>query len=157
MDPIKEAFSKAKQDIFNLQSQLENMRRDMQEIKRILIKISENQKSNQPTNQQTNQQSNFSNSQNAQYGLIPSETSNNPTIQQQNTSFQHINPTQNSIPTHNLPQYGLIPSKKETSIGNEGVPTNQPTNQQTNQHIGNEGVISFPMKKLSPTITEIEK
>ena len=37
MDPIKEAFSKAKQDIFNLQSQLE--KHNLKEDDKVVIKL----------------------------------------------------------------------------------------------------------------------
>src|SRR3989344_4389624 len=144
VDPIKEAFSKAKQDIFSLQSQLEILKRNIQEIKRTLDIILENQQSVHLSNKPTN----LSNTQNSQYGLILSETATIPTHNLNNISFQHIKSTDNLIPTHKMPQYSLIPSDKEFSTGNEGVPTNQPTNQQTTHHIGNAGVISFPMQKL---------
>ena len=157
MDPIKEAFSKAKQDIFNLQSQLENMRRDMQEIKRTLNIILENQQTNKPTNNQSNQQSNQFKTSNSQYSPIPSKTASSPTNQQKKPSFYEENPTHKITPIHNLSQYGLIPLENKLSIGNEGVPTNQPTTQPTNQHTGNEGVQHTLKYSEEDKISHLEK
>src|SRR3989339_92877 len=56
-DKIKEAFGKAKQDIDSLKSELYYLNEDIQEIKRTLHQILE-QQTNQQTLQQTNQQTN---------------------------------------------------------------------------------------------------
>ena len=62
----------------------------------------------------------------------------------ENTAFQHINPTQNSIPTHNptdnLPLKPLKSQISTISTGNKGVPTNRQTVKQTDTSTRNEGV-----------------
>jgi len=106
-DKIKEAFGKAKQDIDSLKSELYYLNEDIQEIKRTLHQLLE-QQTNQQTLQPTNQQ------------IIPAQIDQNP-------AFQHI-------PTQEHAHYALKQRFMSTSTGNDGVPTNQPTNQQTNQH-----------------------
>src|SRR3989344_6752154 len=101
MDPIKEAFSKAKQDIFNLQSEIYALKQEIQEINQTLNKIL-----NQQTNSQTIQ----------------------PTNQHINQSELLQNPTLQHIPTHKTPLYALKSHYTDISTGNEGVPTNKPTN-----------------------------
>ena len=106
-DKIKEAFGKAKQDIDSLKSDLLYLNDDIQEIKRTLKALVEDEsikQSNQPTNQHINQ-------------------AENPQ-----------NPAPRGIPTQEHAHYALKEHFMSSSSGNDGVPTNQPTNQQTNQH-----------------------
>ncbi|MEK6898876.1 MAG: hypothetical protein AABW79_02145 [Nanoarchaeota archaeon] len=110
MDPIKEAFSKVKQDMDYLKFELEDLKQQISDLKDSIL----NNQSNQPTEVPTQHPSNQSN--------------------------QHITPTHNLTELSKQAQYGLISPNSSFSTGNEGVPTNQPTNQQTNQHIGNRGV-----------------
>ena len=115
MDSIKEAFSKVKQDIFYLGEELNNIKNELIELKTELklisnfiedIKIKQIQQTNRPT---------------------------------QTPTIQHINSNTSQIPTDNptLPSeiIGLLSPNNQSSIGNQGVPTNKQTNQQTNQHI----------------------
>ena len=116
-DKIKEAFAKAKQDIFNLFSELESIKREIKELKFIL-----EQQSNSQTDTPTH------------------NPAHNKTEINENTAFQHIISTQNSIPTHNLPFKALKSPISTISIGNEGVPTNSQTDKQTDSSTRNEGV-----------------
>jgi hypothetical protein len=124
-DKIKEAFQKAKQDIFDIREDLNFLAQDIQEIKRTLKalveyeshkqslqKTQENQQSSQQTNQQTQV----------------------PTNQHINTAQNISNSSQEVIPTQEHAHYALKQRFMNISTGNDGVPTNQPTNQQTNQH-----------------------
>jgi hypothetical protein len=113
-DKIKEAFNRAKQDIDSLKTDIYYLNQDIQEIKRTLQDILVQQ-----TNQQTFQQT---------------QQTHIPTLQHINPIQKGENPTQNLIPTQEIPYKALKEPFIHISTGNEGVPTNQPTNQQTNQH-----------------------
>lgn len=128
MDPVKEAFAKAKQDIFNLQSQIDSLKNEIISLKDI-IKSSSLNASNQPTNQQSNS---------------PTNTSKYSSIYSQIPTVQHI-------ATDRLPQYGLKEPFRDTSTGSRGVPTDKQTNQQTVRHTGNEGVQSATFQQTSST------
>ena len=141
-DQIKEAFSKAKQDIQALQSQLDFIKQEILKIKEIIISSSLNLEERthlQQTDRQTNRQE---------------SPANNPqisSIQAQNTTNQHI-------PTNNTPQYSLKGDYNNLSTGSDGVPTDRQTNQQTNQHIGNEGVYpTFKNQKISVKLQKTDK
>jgi hypothetical protein len=110
-DKIKEAFTKAKQDIDSLKSDFYYINQDIQDIKQTLNALLEYE-----TIQQTNQQTH-----------IPTNQHINPAQNEQNSSFQHV-------PTNEHAHYALKEHFKSSSTGNDGVPTNQPTIQQTNQH-----------------------
>ncbi len=107
-DPIKEAFIKAKQDIFSLAAQIESLKREIQSLKE-LIKLSSNASSDRQTD--TSAQNH------------------------KNQAFQHINPAQNPLPVDNSAQkqpYNDLKSPiSNISIGNEGVPADRQTDQQT--------------------------
>jgi len=106
MDPIKEAFSKIKEDILSLKNEIYNLKEQISKI-------------NIPTLQQTNQQTRIQ--------TIP-------THNQTQTPQQTDIPTHNSgIPTHNYQLESPYSPNLDSSIGNKGVPTNKPTNTQTNQ------------------------
>jgi chromosome segregation ATPase len=128
MDPVKEAFAKAKQDIFNLQSQIESLKKEISSLKDLIKASSLN-----VLNQQSNQQSN-----------TPTDTSKYSSISSQIPTIQHI-------PTDKLPQYGSKEPFRDISIRNEGVPTDRQTNQQTVRHTGNEGVQSAVFQQISST------
>jgi hypothetical protein len=136
MDPIKEAFAKAKQDILSLQGQIESLKQDIQSLKDTMKESSLN-----TSNQQTDRQTNTSNSPTQTPSDHPMYQSN----QQETSAYQHI-------PTDRLPLKALKTSFNNVSIGNDGVPTDRQTNQQTDRHIGNKGVFlpskgqELPMK-----------
>ena len=111
MDPIKEAFQKAKQDIQSLKSQIESLQFQIQELKSL---IQQSQQADKPTDRQKVQQI--------------------PQIQQTN---QQETPTDKLNELHNLPLNDLISPISIFSTGNEGVPTNRQTNQQTNRQTTN--------------------
>jgi type II secretory pathway pseudopilin PulG len=96
MDPIKEAFSRIKEDILSLQEQMRVLNQQLEEIKRTLG------------------------------GKIP-------TAKEDNQAIQQSNPTQNQIPTDNLPFKALKDPILSVSTGNGGVPTNSQTDRQSNQ------------------------
>ena len=58
------------------------------------------------------------------------QSTHNPTIPTHNPTIPTHNPT---IPTHNIHVQPLYNQNINSSIGNDGVPTNKPTNQQTNK------------------------
>ncbi|MDP3881545.1 MAG: hypothetical protein Q8Q31_01565 [Nanoarchaeota archaeon] len=119
-ESIKEAFSRAKQDITELRSNLSFLHQEIDYIKQMLTEIS--QKLDRPMDNQTFQQTNTP----------------------QNPSIRHFPSTQachvQHVPTHNLPLYPLKSQNSYVSTRNEGVPADRQTGQQTNQHTGNEGV-----------------
>ncbi|MDO8508349.1 MAG: hypothetical protein Q7S27_01550 [Nanoarchaeota archaeon] len=127
-DPIKEAFAKAKQDIFNLSSQIELLKREIQSLKEIVKSTIST-----PADRQTDTSTHFQ-VQNS------SEKDSNPAQNSQFETFQHINPAQKTIPAHNPAQkqgyYGLKSPISISSIGNEGVPADRQTDRQTdNKHL----------------------
>ncbi len=115
-DPIKEAFVKAKQDIFNLSSQIELLKREIQSLKETLKTYL-----NGSTNKQTNK----------------------PTDNSQNKAIQHINPTHPDSPAHNSTQISALYSLKTPisnfSTGSQGVPTDRQTDRQTDNSTRNKG------------------
>ncbi len=129
-DKIKEAFARAKQDVFNLQSQLDIIRKELQEIKQILSQQLS------PANKQTN---------NPAYS---------PTEKVKNKAIQHITPTQDyitpTLPTDNLPLKTPKSPNIRISTGNEGVPTDRQTNQQTDRQTQN-SVLNEPHTNINNT------
>ena len=128
-DPIKEAFAKAKQDIFNLSSQIESLKREVHSLKEALKTQSVRQ-----TDSQTH---------------VSTDNSQNKTI-------QHINPAENTSQTHNpaenKPFYGLKTQFSNFSTGNRGVPADRQTDQQTdNKHPNIE--LNEPLRQLTPRQT----
>jgi len=113
MDPIKEAFAKAKQDIQSLKSQIEELSKEIAELKAILYEksLSTDHQSDRPAG-------------------IPSNSSLNSII-------QHINPAHQSVQSlsssQNQPLQALKTKFTDLSIGNRGVPTDRQTNQQTDK------------------------
>src|SRR3989344_2903174 len=123
MDPIKEAFQRAKQDIQSLKSEIHELKTALEELKISL-------QTDKPTDRHTISLQNQEKSQQTDIKT--------PTI-------QHINPTQNLNEPLKQPLYSLKSPNTSISTGNEGVPTdrqtNQQTNQQTDQHIQIKGKI----------------
>jgi len=124
MDPIKEAFTKAKQDILSLQSQLYSIKDEIRQLKHLL-------------DSQTLRQTDTSTH-------LPIENPLNTTIQHINPSIRQINQSDKDNPTHittdNLPYKALKSQNYNTSTGNEGVSTDRQTVKQTDTSTGNEGV-----------------
>ncbi len=117
MDPIKEAFARAKQDISDLKLQIDTLSSEIKEIKQIL-----DRQSDTSTDSQTLRQIN---------------TTQNQNKQTENTSSTD-NPTHSS--THNKPLKALKDQINDISIGNEGVSTDSQTVKQSDTSTGNEGV-----------------
>ncbi len=123
-NPIKEAFAKAKQDIFSLASEIASLKREIFALKETIKLLS-----NIPTVKQTDNPAHSS--------------TENPTQKAPKSALQHINTTEKDIPAHNPAQnralYGLKTEISNFSIGNEGVPADSQTVKQTdNKHINKE-------------------
>ena len=118
-DPVREAFAKAKQDILNLSSEIESLKREINLLKN-LIKSSSNQ-----TDRQTDNSTRSSTQ-------IPAHSlTQNPAQSLKNQTFQHINPTEKIIPAHNWPYKALKSQISIISTGNKGVPADRQTDRQT--------------------------
>ena len=108
---LKEAFEKVKQDIFTLGKEMSSLKLEILEVKEDLKLIEEHYSS-----------------------LILSETV--PTI---TPTHKYSNPTHQNTPTDNptvpLEIRGLKWQDFDTSIGNQGVPTDRQTNKQLNKQI----------------------
>ena len=127
-DPIREAFTKAKQDILNLQSQLSIIKQEVQSLKLLI------QQTHKYFDKQTNRQTN-----------TPTHSSTqNQTQELKIPTIQHIIPTQTQSSTHpstdNLTLKAVKSKISDISIGNEGVPTDRQTDRQTDTSTRNKGV-----------------
>jgi DNA-binding MarR family transcriptional regulator len=152
MEPLKDAFSKVKQDVEFLNNEISFLREELIQTREELIKIcnilinldkkitetGENKQKN-PENQQKNQEKH--------------PPTHQPLIQ---TSPTH-NPTHN--PTHLLPLEALKSQNKPLSTGNEGVPTDKQTHQQTDKEPQNQYKLTplFPMKAVYNPFETTEK
>src|SRR3989344_5534132 len=105
MDPIKEAFQRAKQDIQSLKSEIHELKTALEELKISL-------QTDKPTDRHTISLQNQEKSQQTDIKT--------PTI-------QHINPTQNLNEPLKQPLYSLKSPNTTISTGNEGVPTDRQT------------------------------
>lgn len=117
MDPIKEAFTRAKQDISDLKSQIDLLSSEIKVIKQLL-----DRQSDTSTDSQT---------------LRHINTTQNPNKQTENLSSTD-NPTHNS--TDNLPFKALKSPINPVSIGNRGVSTDSQSVKQSDTSTGNQGV-----------------
>jgi len=115
-EQIKLAFSRVKQDIFNLESELFTIKREITEIKELLSSL-HSELNNQVLNKIAQNNTYFT----------PTDT---PTL-------QHSNPTINRYPTDTptlpLEIEGLKDQNTVLSIGNGGVPTDRQTDRPTDQ------------------------
>lgn len=136
MDPIKEAFSKAKQDISELKYQFSQIIYDINEIKDVLNILLNNQESI-PTDKQTD---------------------NN-----ENSTYSHQIQTEDTLvspnPTDNIPLQAPITPNNTFSIGNGGVPTDRQTDKQTNRqtHISNKIEQIDQVSRLLDSLDTIKK
>jgi hypothetical protein len=131
MDPIKEAFAKAKQDIAELKSTVTDLSLEIKGLKNLINEILA---SKTPAIQQTNQQ------------IIPT----NP----------HISSTDRLNELDEMPLYGLKSPNNSFSTGNRGVPTNRQTHQQTDQQVNSLVNTNFWQGKSAPankTISHLEQ
>ena len=138
-EKLKQAFAKAKQDIFSLYSELDSIRRELHEIK-FLIKSQLDRQTDTSTDNPTH------------------NPAQNTAEISENTTIQHINPTENNTPTHNpahnLPFKALKSQNSSISTGNEGVPTNRQTDKQTNTSTRNQGV-KVRFNQENPQLTNV--
>ena len=130
-EKLKQAFAKAKQDIFSLYSELDSIRRELHEIK-FIIKSQLDRQTDNPTHNPAQNT--------AEIG--------------ENTTFQHINSTENNTPTDNLPFKALKSQNSSISTGNEGVPTNRQTDKQTDTSTRNQGV-KVRFNQENPQLTNV--
>jgi len=154
-EQLKEAFSKVKQDIFSLGEELSQLRFELTELKTEIkfisgfiedFKLASLKQEPERENHQNQKKDEISELVLAFKELsfqllslkkeIESLSKPFPT---QTPTHQQETPTHKPIPTDNptLPSEirGLLSPNKQSSIGNEGVPTDRQTNQQTDQHI----------------------
>jgi DNA-binding MarR family transcriptional regulator len=111
MDPIRDAFQKAKEDIDSLRRDVEFLRINLRETREKMIEICEiMQKINEKT---------------------PLNTPKHPFDTSTQTPQIPTHPTHPS--THNLPLEALKPKNLHISTGNQGVPTDRQTDRQTHQ------------------------
>jgi biotin operon repressor len=112
MEPIKEAFSKVKEDINILRKEVNNLKLNFIEVKEKITNFSEIIRE------------------------IKDKIKDNNFVELKNTSTkiqQNLTTLQN-IPTHNSCLEALKDQNSNISIGNEGVPTDKQTNRQTDKH-----------------------
>ena len=108
MEPVKEAFSKVKQDIEFLKEEMTNLRKDLIETRESLIDICEILKENSKKKEK--------------------ETS---------TDRQMIKTNDPKTSTDNMSEKPLNAQNLGISTGNEGVPTDRQTDRQTDQQTHN--------------------
>jgi cell division protein FtsB len=119
-EKIKEAFTKAKQDILSLHSELFSLKQEIQELKRTLDKHSD---------RQTDTSTHFPTKNSTEYHQISTNRQINPS--------HHTNPT--DITTQNFPLEAVKSKISNISTGNEGVSTDRQTDKQTDNSTGNKG------------------
>lgn len=119
---LKEAFSKVKQDIFLLQSQISDIKRAVLQLKESIEVLKQDKELDKQTNNPSNS---------------PAIRQTFPTKNEENQS-NYFNPTHSS--TDNLPLKALKNPNSPISSGNRGVPTNSQTVKQTDNSTGNKGV-----------------
>jgi hypothetical protein len=108
---LQEAFAKVKKDIFNLQSQILSLTREIHNFKRTFMQT------DKPTDRQT-----------------PSALPQAATEKQTEVPLIQTNPSfQQTFPASKMPEKELKTTKTSVSTGNEGVPTDRQTNQQTDK------------------------
>ena len=134
MDPIKEAFLKAKQDILTLQGQINSLKEEIINLKRTLSILTLGKAIGHPIQSPSNPTDPF---------ILSSKI-------QENQTFQHV-------PNDKIAQYGLKGHFINSSTGNDGVPTDRQTNRQTDQHIGNRGVETLRMEPKEDKISHLER
>ncbi len=116
---IKEAFKKAKQDVFYLGKQVNELKLELFNIKEQLNNITKTLENNKNSSENIKKNT-------------PTHITKNPTI-------QHINPTHLENPTDDYPLEALKQQNMEVSTGNGGVPTDRQTDRQTDiRHINKE-------------------
>src|SRR3989338_5402554 len=116
-EEVRQAFKKVKEDISFLSKELFQIRADINRLKiqtsNIIYDIEALKTNNKANNN------------------IPTHPQESPTDNLLTPTFQHFD---SNNPTDNQPSQALGSQNIQSSIGNEGVPTNKQTNKQTNQH-----------------------
>lgn len=108
---LKEAFTRVREDVFNLGNEFSQMRFELEELKselKLVFSVINDIKLKEFTN-----------------SVVPTHQQRNPT----NTPIPTDNPT---VPCEIK---GSLSPIRHVSIGNAGVPTDRPTDKQTDQHI----------------------
>ncbi len=113
MDSVKEAFQKVKQDIDFLSLSLQEANKDISFLSEEIKKINENLEK-----------------------IANNLALSNPTNNQFNSTFQHINPTDSTQIQHINQLFKPLKDENSVfSIGNDGVPTDKQTNRQTDRQV----------------------
>jgi DNA-binding MarR family transcriptional regulator len=122
-DPIKDAFSRAKQDIQYLKEQLALLANEMLDLKSLIEQLKVQQTDRQSSIQSSNEQI----SPQLDEGAVLSPDFPTQTTPNQSYLTEHFD-----NPTDDYPYKRLKPHIYKISIGNDGVPTNRQTDKQTN-------------------------
>ncbi len=128
MDPIKDAFTKVKEDIAQIRQELEEIKKSLIELCDIVPKLLENPKKSEGVSKTESPTS-------------PNVQSKPPILQSNPSQDKQPFPTQmpenqtnQQIPLVNNPYYyHKTPSKYQFSTGNRGVPADRQTDQQTDR------------------------
>ena len=129
---LKDAFTKVKKDIFNLQSQLLSISREIQLLKRTLT----------PTDKPTDTQNS-------------NKTSADTPTQEHKIQTNTLQVQTNTLKEH-LPE-AFKPKDFKVSIGNEGVPTDRQTNQQTDRQTHKFAQLNTFLSDKEDKITQIAR
>ncbi len=110
-EKIRDAFKKAKEDIFSLGKEIGGLKLLISDIKNELKILTQAFKDSQKTSETPEK-------------TIPTQPEEKPTTQQ-------TTPTHKEIPTHNMLSQVLKQQDLGVSTGNRGVPTDRQTDRQT--------------------------
>jgi hypothetical protein len=148
MDEVKEAFSRVRQDIDFLFSEVVSIKEELSQTRDLMIELGEFIKS-----VQKNTQKNLSNS--IEYPKYKEDFLQDRQINQQ--TDRHINKTNSThLSTQNKDFKALNDQNLRVSNGNGGVPTDRQTNQQTNQQTHNSSY-NQDYNHTKPNITNYPK
>ena len=136
MDPIKDAFTRVREDIDSLRLEVHQVRKSLIELCEIMQQMSRKEQENKHQTQQ-----NMQNTQGKEQNSLRNEQNNQQINQYSYPNYPAHNPqfqtNQQIIPAHYMPFKPLNPQNQPFSTGNEGVPADRQTNQQTDKHIEN--------------------
>ncbi|MEK6825789.1 MAG: hypothetical protein AABY00_03310 [Nanoarchaeota archaeon] len=131
MDPIKEAFQRAKQDIAQLQEQITFLTQETSFLRQTLDDLLYFQQLQHI--QQTDRPTDIHNT--SQIPLIPAQKPQTPA---QNEEIPALQQTEYNTPAQNMPLEASKDQFSNVSSGNRGVPADRQTDRQTDQHIQNQ-------------------
>ena len=153
-DPIKEAFSKIKQDISGLQEQITALHSNILWLSNQIENVN---RTLQNTKSTPNMQNPAETPQNLPKDWKVDDSNRlNPAENPNKQTNRQTNPTSPSFPTDNLPLYGLKEPNTSISTGNEGVPTNSQTVKQTDANQAN-SIENAQNASKTDRITQIQR